>query len=43
MLSKMCFVKTPRVVVIYFALAMIGIIAIIMIITQVKYSGIIAK
>jgi hypothetical protein len=37
------FVKTPRVVAIYFVLAMIAIIAIITIITQAKYSAIILK
>jgi hypothetical protein len=40
---KMCFVKTPRVIVIYFVSAIIVIIVIIMIITQAKYSAIIAK
>jgi hypothetical protein len=40
MFCKTYFVKTPRVVAIYFALAVITIIAII---TQVKYSALIAK
>ncbi len=43
MFCKTHFVKTPRVVAIYFVLAMITIIAIITIITQAKYSAIIEK
>jgi hypothetical protein len=43
MFYKMHFVKTPRVVAIYFLLGMIAIIAIITIITQAKYSAMIAK
>jgi hypothetical protein len=43
MFCKTHFVKTPRVVAIYFVLAMITIITIITIITQVKYLEIIAK
>jgi hypothetical protein len=37
MFSKTHFIKTPRIVAIYFVLAMIAIIAIITIITQAKY------
>ncbi len=40
---KTHFVKTPRIVMIYFVLAMIAMITIITIITQAKYSAIIAK
>jgi hypothetical protein len=43
MFCKTHFVKTPRIVAIYFVLAIIAIIAIVMIITQAKYSAIIAK
>jgi hypothetical protein len=43
MFCKTHFVKTPRVIVIYFVEGIIAIIAIITIITQTKYSAIIAK
>jgi hypothetical protein len=43
MFFKTHFVKTPRIVLIYFVIAMIAIIAIITIITQEKYSAIIVK
>ncbi len=43
MFCKMCFVNTPRIIVIYFVYVIIAIIAIITIITQAKYSAIIAK
>jgi hypothetical protein len=43
MFCNMHFIKTPRVVRIYFILAMIAIIAIIIIITQAKYSARSAK
>jgi hypothetical protein len=43
MFCKTHFDKTPRVVWIYFVLAMIAMIAIITIITQPKYSAIIVK
>ncbi len=43
MFCQMRFVNTPRVIVIYFVHVIIAIIAIIMIITQAKYSAIIAK
>jgi hypothetical protein len=43
MYYKTCFVKTIRVIVIYFVSVIIAIIAIIMIITQTKYLAIIAK
>ena len=43
MFCKMRFVKTPKVIVIYFVSVIIALIAIITIITQAKYSAIIAK
>ncbi len=43
MFYKKQFAKTPRIVAIYFVLAIIAMIAIITIITQAKYSAIIAK
>ncbi len=43
MFCKMRFIKTLRVIAIYFVLVIIAIIAIITVITQAKYSAIIAK